>query len=254
MHFLLLYFDIAPYLLLFAALVVFLKRKLRRQHPFFFAFMLFQLGYFAIGTAAYVYALSDPGRLTHFYQWVVVIGLPISAAFELGVLHELSDQLLLSHLKFGGRFPAFLRWTAASLLILASVISALMATGGMARVTAVFQALNFSSHLIEIGLLLALLLFTRVLGISWRSLPAGVALGLGISAAAEMAASALISQLGPKPFVTVDFIRTAAYFVCVLVWFIYILIPEKREAFSGTRLQVSDLEVHLQDLQRMVKR
>jgi hypothetical protein len=254
MRFLILYFDIAPHVLLVAALVAFLSRGLRRQLPFFFAFMLFQLAYFVAGFAAYVYALSDPSRLTHFYQWVIVTGLVVGAIFELGVLYELSDQLLLSRLTFWGSFRTFLRWTAAALLLLASIISAVIARSDPAGVMAVFQALNFSCNLVEIGLLLALLLFTRVLGISWRTLPAGIAVGFGISASAEVSASALISQLGQKPYVTVDFIRMVAYHACVVVWLIYLVLPEKRKTFGGTRLQMSDLEVHLEELARMVRR
>ncbi len=254
MRFWIIYLDIAPHLLLIVALVVFLSRGLRRQLPFFFALMVFHLVYFVAGALAYAYALSDPKRLTQFYQWVIVTGLVAGAIFELGVLYELSNQLLLSRFKFWKNFRTFLRWTAAGLLLLASIISAVLARGEMAKVMAVFQALNFSSNLVEIGLLLALLLFARVLGISWRSLPAGIALGLGISACAEMSASALISQLGNKPYVTVDFIRMAAYHVSVLVWLIYLVLPDRRKPFVGPGLKMSDLEVHLRDIERMVRR
>jgi len=248
------YLNIAPHVFLAAAVLLFLRRRLRRIFPFFLALMLSQLVYFIAAALAYIYALSDPARLTFVYQYVFISGLGITAILQFGVLYELCDHLFLSGLDFWGDLRKTLRWIAALLLLSGSMISALLARVELARVVTVFQTLDFSANLIKIGLLLALLLFTRVLGISWRSLPAGIALGFGISATAEMAASALISQPGRTGYVTVDFIRMAAFHVCVLVWLIYIVWSKKEPSFSGNNVQISELESHLQELQRIVRR
>jgi len=102
--------------------------------------------------------------------------------------------------------------------------------------------------------LITLILLTRVLHVPWRGLPAGIALGFGISATAEIVASALISQPGRHGYVTIDSIRMVAFHVCVLVWLLYILLSAKKKKASETNLQLSDLESHMQELQRMVRR
>jgi len=254
MRFWIFYFFIAPNVLLAIAMGLFLRRGGRTRYVFFFSSMLFQLGYFLAAIVAYLYALSDPVRLTYVYQWVVTSGLAIGTIFELGVLYELCDKLFLSGLHFWADLRKAFSWIAALLLLSASVISALLARLELARAMAVFQTLDFSANLLKIGLLLTLLLFTRVLGISWRSLPVGIALGFGISAVAEVAASALMSQPGQRGHFTVDLIRMAAFHVCVLVWLVYILLPEKKKDFDETGLRPSELESHIQELQRMVRR
>ena len=248
------YLNIAPQVLLAVAVVIFVRRRLRHIFPFFFAFMLFQLAYFVAAGLAYTYALSDPVRLSFVYQWVFVSGIGITAILQFGVLYELCDHLFLSGLPFWNNLHTLFSWIAAFLVLAASVISALLARVEHARLIAVFQTLDFSANLIKIGLLLALLLFTRVLGISWRSLPTGIALGFGISATAEIVASALISQPGRHGYVTIDTIRMVAFHVCVLVWLLYILLPQKKKDSDKTGLQMSDIENHMQELQRMVRR
>jgi len=248
------YLNIAPQVVLAAAVVVFLLRRLQVAFPFFFGLMLLQLAYFVAAGLAYTYALSDPVRLSFVYQWVFVSGIGITAILQFGVLYELCDHLLLSKLHFWNDLHILFSWITAFLLLAASVISALLARVEHARLIAVFQTLDFSANLIKIGLLLALLLFTRVLGISWRSLPTGIALGFGISATAEMVASALISQPGRHSYVTIDTIRMVAFHVCVLVWLLYILLPQKKKDSGETGLQMSDFENHMQELQRMVRR
>jgi len=248
------YLNIGPQVILVAAVAVFLWRRLQADFPFFFGLMLFQLVYFVAAALAYIYVLSDPVRLSLVYQWVFVSGLAITVILQFGVLYELCDRLLLSSLRFWSNIRKSLSWIAAILLLAASVISALLARVEHARLIAGIQTLDFSANLIKIGLLLALILFTRVLAISWRSLPTGIALGFGISATAEIVASALISQPGRHTYFTIDLIRMLAFHVCVLVWLLYIVLSEKKKKITGTGLRLSDLESHMQELQRMVRR
>lgn len=254
MNFLLAYFDVAPNLLLAIILVVLFRRRFARKYPLFLAYILFDLVYFAVALAAYLYMLRDPVRLTRDYQWVVTLGLPVGAIFEFGALYEVADQQLLSRIITRERLRSGFRWAVALLLLLAAVLSALLWQPSLTRVVTVFQALNFSANLTKIGLLLALILLTRTLGISWRSLPAGIALGFGISATAEIAGSALLSLLQRHAYIGIDLIRMVAFHVCVLIWLIYLLLPERPRPLTAPGVQVSELELHLHELQKIVKK
>jgi hypothetical protein len=118
----------------------------------------------------------------------------------------------------------------------------------------VFQILDFAANLIATGLLLALILCARALRISWRALPAGIALGFGINASAELCASALLSVLvGRNGYIATDFIRTGSYQLCVLIWVIYILKRERLPRFQGKHLGKVELETWDDELQKMVR-
>jgi hypothetical protein len=113
--------------------------------------------------------------------------------------------------------------------------------------------LNFSSSVINLGLLVALLLFTRALHVAWKSLPAGVVLGFGISSSVEMIASSLIS-LGKTSYINIDYMRMAAFHACVLVWLVYTFRQERSPQSIDSGIPKPDLEAWNQDLQRMIER
>jgi len=127
MRFWSLYFDFGPYVFLAAAVVLFVRRRLRSTFPFFFASMLFQLAYVTAVAVAYAYALTYPVRLSYMYQWVVTSGLAIQTIFELAVLYEICDHLFLPSIPFWSNLRKLLSWTAAIVLLSASISSALLA-------------------------------------------------------------------------------------------------------------------------------
>ena len=253
MHFLRLYLLIAPNLLLIPCLVGVLRDELRRRYPVFGLYISAELAIFLIlFLVDRLIAHSMTSLLT--YRWILVIGTGVSALLALGVLYELADELILSRSSISRLLRPIVKWTAAILVLTAAFFSALLTSLGTERVITVFQTLDFSANLIKIGLLLALLLLTSVLDVSWRSLPAGIALGFGIWAAAEISASALISQLGSRGYVTIDFIRMGAFHLCVLIWLVYIFLPERTAQYKGTGLSSSELELRSQELRKMVQR
>lgn len=253
MRFLLYYSYLAPQFLLVAALCLLFRRGLYRRYPFFGTLTVFQLVYFTAGLGTYLWALSDPPRLTQIYQWVATLGLAVGSLFEFAVLYEISDHILLSRLKSSGSFRPFLRWTAAILLLTGSVGSALLTRTDLNQAVTTFQTLNFSVNVVKIGFLLALLLLTKVLDVAWGGLSAGIALGFGIAGTAEMGATALISEFATVKYVAVDLIRMAGFQICVLVWIAYIL---RSQNITSTQSSVSlaEIENHLAEIQRIVGR
>ncbi len=136
---------------------------------------------------------------------------------------------------------------------MASVVSALLPQVNLSRVLSTFQTLNFAASLIKVGFLLLVISLTRVLNISWKGLPAGIALGLGVSAAADVGASALMSRLANLSSGTVDMIRMTGFNVCVMIWLAYMIRREKA-CDLPQNLSFSDVEAPLQELHRMMGR
>jgi len=247
-------FFLGQHVCLAVSLALLFSRDRRKQFPFFFAYVAIELIYFFAVLAAYLHwILSDPTHTSKLFYQVLISGLGVVSILQFGVLYELASTLLFSRSHMAKIFGPIVRWAGAILLLSAALLSALLPQPGMRRLMSIFQTLDFSASLIEIGLLLVLLGFTSALNIPWKSLPAGIALGFGISAAAEMAGSALISALGKPGFLTVDLIRMAAFQVCTLIWLAYILRPERPPQFTGTGLHLPQLEVLDEQMQRMLR-
>lgn len=248
MLFLRYYLLLAPNVLCGIALLLAVRKRSFKTLPLFVTLLSFNVLQFLV---AFTIPFFYPQAV---YKWCVVIGLAVSFLIELAVLYELASELIFSHASLVRLFGHVPRWTAALLLLLATFCSALLLHPASERVMTAFETLSFSTNLIAIGLLFVLVAFTRFLGVRWRSLPAGVALGFGITASAEMVSGPLMSHLGRSGYVTVDIVRMSAFHVCALVWLIYILLPEKHRSLSENRVQISELETHLQELQRIVRR
>ena len=247
------YLFIAAHVILAACLVAFVCRHRWQQYPIFFAYAVCELVIFLVTyTLGCLLLRSLVSSAT--YQWAVVYGDVIRTSVELAVLYELADKLILSRSLLRATLRRLLRWSGAVLLLIAAALSALLAHPGMDRALNVFEMLNFASHLIVVGILLVLLLFSHALQVPWRSLSAGLALGFGITSGLEMASSALVSIFGAKSLIPVDVIRMSAFLICATVWLVYVLLPDRSLAVSGPRLEKSEIEFWDHELQRMVQR
>ena len=253
MHFHLLrwYLWIAPDVLTAVCLLGLLRSRRHRQLPIFAIYLGFEFSLFLISVTIHGLVLKS-WLSSNVYDWVSTVGSALVMTLELGVLFELANELMLSRSSVAPLLRTLLRWTVAVLLLVAAGVSPMFSQSGLQRVIKTFQTVDFSLNLIIIGLLLALLLFSRVLHISWRSLAIGVALGFGVYASAEIAASSLLSLLGRPGFVAVDLLRMVAYHMCVMVWLVYIFLRPEVPATPAKGLKKLDLETWDHELERMV--
>jgi len=250
MLFLQYYLWIAPHLLLGWTLVASFRRGMHRRLPIFFAYAAFEM--FQFLTLLALSLLSPFPR--DIYNWTLVLETGISSCLMLAVIYELANTLLLTQSSRAELLRPLLRWTLVVLMFVAAVSSAALSGATVRRVTNIFQVLDFSSSLVEVGMLVTLFLFSRTLHISWRNRATGVALGFGISACINLATTALRSGLGKSAFIAVDITQMAAFHVCVLVWLVYLYLPNRALAFAGSGLGKSDIQFWDQELQRITGR
>lgn len=246
------YLWIAPHVLIGLCLLLLFRTRLQKQYPAFTAYLLFESMFF-LCVVTLDRLFDHHGVSLDTFQWVAVIGNGLLSMLVLAVFYELVNELVSSRPPLAAAIRPILRWTAAVLLLVVAVSSGLLSRWGVRSVVTAFQTLELSVNVVQTGLLLALLVFTRVLRVSWRSLPAGIALGFGITATAEIAAAALLSALGSRNYFRIDTMRMAAFHVSVLVWLTYICLPSKPTGFKGRGPGKSDLEAWHQELQKMVR-
>ena len=108
--------------------------------------------------------------------------------------------------------------------------------------------------MVQCGLLLALLLFSRFMGLSWRRSAFGIALGLGILTSVDLATSALRAEFtsaASREFL--NLLVTGTAFVCVSIWIGYLLVPELKPA-TPTVVPHDEVETWNRELQHLVSR
>ena len=243
------YLWIGPHILLAVFLVCLLRRKLHGQLPIFTSFVIFELIQFIV-----LFTISRhsplPGAI---YGWVLVFGEGISSILGFGVIYELANELLLSRSSSASVLRPGLRAMLAVLLLGAAIGSGALYGISMQRVINTFEVIDFSSYLIQAGMVLGLFVFARALRFSWRSWVAGVALGFGVSGCMDLA-SAAFRGFGKTSFIAVDLTQMAAFHVCVVIWLVSLFLADHAPPFPDGKLKLSDLELWDQELQRMVRR
>ena len=252
MLFLRFYLWLAPVALLASCLIVFVRRGFHKQFPMFFTYLAVEFAH-SCALIAVISLLPQSPHSLALYRWGLVVGTGMTAILSCGALYELATRLILSHASLRRILRPLPRWSAAVLVLLAAFLSALLSSRGLDKVMTVFQSVDFSTNLVKVGLLLTLVFFGRVLGISWGGLPEGIVLGFGVSAAVELGAAPLLSALGPEHYVAVDVIRMSGFHIAVLLWLVYALRPKKPPEQLGSNLTVAELESLSKALRRIAR-
>lgn len=231
--------------------------RFNKKVPLFFSYLIFEELLFGFLFFITFWGSHHPKSARFYavlYQWIAVGGLGVSSCLQLGIFYEIVNTLILPRSPILARLRPLLRWAMALTILLATGISAIFSTAQLRPLAHVFDALNFSANLVNCGLLLVLLLYTRTFYISWKSLPAGIALGFGINSSIEIGASSLISALGMKSIVPGDIVRMAGFLVCSLIWLFYIFRADAGAQYKGQGVQKSEIEAWHEDLQKVVER
>jgi hypothetical protein len=244
------YLWIAPHVLLAIFLVWLFRRGLQRQLPIFFSYVVFELFQFIV---LFTITLHSPFSDT-IYRWTLVAGEGISSILELGVIYELANRLVLSRSTFGSALRPALQGILGLLVLGAAIGSGAFSGISVERASNIFEMINFSSNLIEAGLVLALFIFARALRVSWNNWAAGVALGFGISASIDLVSAAIRAEWGKRAFGAADLTQMAGFHLGVVVWLVSLFLAGRTRTFPEDKLKISDLELWDQELQRMIQR
>ena len=240
------YLLIAPRVLLLVVLVIIVSRRLYRQFPFFSAYIVQEI----IQSAVMIALIASPAITGDQYTVAYAIAFGVRAVFSLGVLYEIFIHMFCNHSMVERWGKAIFRWAAVALLFGGLGLAAL--TGSYNdHLRFVVQLLNRTTSILQCGLLCALFIFATHLGLSWRSHIFGIALGVGVLASTDLAASAIRSQTGLTYRLPLDYFVMAAYHFSVLIWIFYLLAPER--SYAPTALPQHDLETWNLELERLLK-
>ena len=248
---LLLFLWISPHVLLGVVAAILWKRRLYREFPCYFAYVLYEIAQFIVMFALYSALGVNLEQSSYAYAYSAT--LMFSIALRFGVIDEVSKDLF--------RESQFLKVSArralqgiTGLLLAMGVLLAVYAPGdNRAKWIAGVYVVNRGAAMVQCGLLLALLLFSRFLGLSWRRPAFGIALGLGILTSVDLAFSALRAEVTSRAGQEIlNLLITGAYLVCVSIWIGYLRAPELEPA-SLTVVPRDEVETWNRELRQFLR-
>jgi len=195
---------------------VMLWRRLHRTFPIFFAYIVFQVVNFLILFP--IYQAGD--SVAYFYAYWISAAISLAIGFE--VIHEVFLDVLRPYPNLKDLGTLLLKWAALVMLLVAMVVTAASQPGSDTPIGQAVIIVQRFVRIIQCGLILFLLFFSRHLGVSKRQLSFGVALGFGSFATVELLILALVSgsqvQIHTQ---TLSLINTTAYSLSILTWIGY---------------------------------
>jgi len=232
-----------------AALMV--TRRLHREFPSFFIYTVFQV----ILNAVLFFLDHNASVSWYQYRWAEWVGEILSIGLRFAVIQEIFSVIFRSFPGLKNLGIVAFRWALAILGLIAVAVAA--HNPGVDYLPHLFAGLALLDRAIAImqcGILLLLFLFSSYFGLSWRSYVFGIATGLGIFSATQLATAAVKAYLGPYPSdYLIDFVVMGMYHCSVLVWLFYFLVSEP--IYPTIRLApVQDLESWNDELRRLLQR
>lgn len=198
-----------------ALLAVMFHRKLHRNFPQFFYYILFQIIKTAVLFVVYRHYESS-------YFDAYWTGNAISILLAVLVMDEILHNLFQEYGGLQNLGSLIFRW-ACGLLLLLSIVNALSTQAATAeRVVTAVLSFDRSVRLMQCGLVLLLLLLCRIVSHCWRQHVFGIALGFGVSASVELILVSLVMHYGDRAASTVSLVNSGAYNLVTLIWIGYL--------------------------------
>ena len=224
-----------------AVAVALWQRKLHQRFPVFFTYILAQVAIFAV-----TFPVWRAGNYEWFF-WSYWLGAVVSAILGFKVIHEVFLDVFRPYHTLKDLGTVVFRWAGVVMLMVSAVV-ALSSSQKQGPLLHAVTTLERSVRLVQLGLVLFLLLFSRFLGVSRRQHSFGIALGFGIFAAVELMLLALSSgNLLHQE--AVGLINMMTFNVTILIWLGYALASNVVRGTAANHLQTQRWEQGLADLQ-----
>jgi len=223
-----------------AVAIVVLRRQLYKQFPVFFGFLLTQVGVFAVTYSVY-------GLNSLWYFWLYWSSQAFNAILSFKIIHEIFLDVFRPYHSLKDLGTPVFKW-AGLVMLLVSVVVAASNSFNQDPVAHAVITLQRSVRLVQVGLILFLILFSRFLGVSRKRVSFGIALGFGLFAGVELMMLAMHSG-GLIRQGTLNLINMMCYNLSVLVWLGYSFSRVVERDAGVNYLQTQRWERGLADLQ-----
>ncbi len=229
-------------ILLSGLTVILWRRKLHKQFPVFFLYLLAHVVIFAV-----LFPLWITGH-RNLYFWPFCLSQVIDFVLGFKVIHEIFVDVFRPYRTLKDLGTLVFKW-AGVVMVLVALVAAFSNSSYERPLMHAIANLMRSVLVAQVGLVLFLLLFSRFLGVSRKQLSFGISLGFGIFAAVDL----MLLALHSGGLVTDDNYNMIDMVGCVLaifVWFGYSLSRQVVRGPAVNHLQTERWEQSLADLRR----
>lgn len=218
------------------------RRRLHRTFPAFFAYIVAQIVIFVV-----LYPLRDPQYYEpFFYAYWATTAISVLLGFK--IIHEIFLDVFRSFHSLRDLGTVLFKWAGLVMLMMACVVAASSTGHSADPMVNGILALQRSVRVVQVGLVLFLLVFSRYLGTTWKQKSFGIALGLGGYAAVELLLVALNGTItSHENQILRALVNMAAYNAAILIWIGYVVAPGPETL--PVRVQTRRWEQSLIDLQ-----
>lgn len=172
------------------------------------------------------------------YGWVYFVGELVTIVLGLAVIYEVLWHLIRPY-EMLRALGVRLFWMSLAVAVLMALT--MLKSSQFGRTTDWLSVLlvERSARFVQVGVLIAFILFISRLGLTWKDYTAGIVVGFGIAAGLQLALFELKSlhAISDTLFILLN---SAAYNCAVLVWALY-FIPQRMQTDVPVELPRTDL-------------
>ncbi len=244
------YLWVAPnfFLLVLSALIW--RRKLYKQFPVFLVYAV------VVAVEQLTLCVADllPSVSPTSWWYLFWAGLLAEAVVKFALIGEIFSAVAGSYPSLAKLGKSLITGVGVVLVLLATLAAAYTPKDNIYWIVSGAHLLEQTTYLIECGLILFLFLFAAYFKLHWSRSSFGIALGLGASACVHLATWALMANgnFSAQYRVLLDLLNLATYHVCVLIWFYYLLVPQKSVTTSVVPPPEHNLAVWNRELERLL--
>jgi hypothetical protein len=220
------------------------RRKLHKKFPVFFLFLLAQVANFAV---LFPLWLAGDFKMYFVFFW---LGEAVNAVLGFKVIHEIFLDVFRPYHTLKDLGTLLFKW-AGVVMLLVSVVVAFSNSFDQSPLVHAVTTLQRSVRIVQLGLILFLLLFSRFMGVSRKQVSFGISLGFGLFAGVEL----MLMALNSGGFVrsgNLNLINMVTLILAILVWLGYSLSRNAIRVAAVNHLQTQRWEQGLADLQHPV--
>jgi hypothetical protein len=234
-----------------------LRRRLHRDFPWFFAY----LAYAALSNLICIILFLTHqlnGKAIEYALFVQDLGCII---LRFAIIYELFGILMRPYAVLRNTAHWVFRFAMAALLLGGVVLAA--SYHWAPNDSLILGSVNLGDRTVDViqcGILLGLLLFSKYMRFSWRNYAFGIAIGLGIYASVDLSiasvlvnASTIPAQEGRLLALRLTVLSMSTYLFCNLMWFVYALLPERTPTMFNN-FPDHDLDAWNHELERLLQR
>jgi hypothetical protein len=221
---------------------VMLWRRMYKTFPVFLTYVVTQVLIFAI-----LFPIRRWGTYAeYFYTYWILAGIALVIGFM--VIHEIFLDIFRPFHTLKDLGSVLFKWAGLVMLLMAGVVAAASPASSQGPLVQSVLTVQRCVRIIQCGLILFLLIFSKYLGVSWKQRSFGIAMGFGSFAIVEQVCVALRAS-GYLREDKLNLIVMFSYNAAILVWFGYMALKQMQRDDMTVLLTSQRWDQSLGDLQ-----